>query len=571
MKKVLIAACLAFFVVQIQAQSIITKWDFESSPLIGGEDTPSPSTGAGTASFVGSMNTGLRNHGTETGCLQVTGTGAWSAEDANPGTEESSGAQFFVSTAGFQFITVQYDLRMSNSATRTERFQYSTDNGQTWENLDLNASNTIIACNGSFDNGRIDRGNTLGAANGDSWGRRAINLSALTTVNDNTQFGFRILAAHHANTGEFRTANNSATIASAGKWRFDNVTVSGATITSSPQLLVNPATINSFTQVLGTPSTEQILTINASNLTGNLTVEVPTHFEVSLTSGTDFASSVTLNAVSGAISNQNLFIRLNRNSLGNAGGDLEIYGGGISTFQMSLTGITIPAGSSQLFINEFMASNSTIIADEFSEFNDWIELYNPNNTAVSLAGYYLSDDATNPLKYQIPTNSTAAIPANGFLLIWADNQTEQGDLHTNFALGTAGEDLLLTAPDGQTLVDSYTFGAQTTDVSEGRSLDGAATWTFFTSPTPNASNNPLLTSEIIEENGLVYPNPFTDKLILKNFKEMAPHSTLMTMEGKIIGKFDSTELDGLSFLVSGTYFLVIESEGIFKTFIINKQ
>ena len=555
----------------INAQVTITNWNFEANPLEGGDNTPSPSTGLGSASFVGSMNTGLRNHGTETGCLQVSGTGAWSAEDANPGTNESSGAQFLVSTAGFQLVTVQYDLRMSNSATRTERFQYTTDAGITWQNLDLNSSNTTISCNGSFDNGRIDRGNNLGDANGDSWGRRIINLSALNPVNDNALFGFRIVAAHYSNSGEFRTANNSTTVAIAGKWRFDNVIVSGAPITSSPQLIISPSSLNSFTQVLGSPSNEQILTLNGTNLTGNITIEVPTHFEVSLTSGGGFSASIEVPVASGSLINQTVYVRLNRSTLGNAGGDLEIFGGGVTTTQMTLSGITIPSGSAQLYINEFMASNSSIIADEFSEFNDWIELYNPNNSAVSLAGYYISDDATNPLKYQIPTNSTATIPAFGFLLIWADNQSEQGDLHTNFALGTNGEDLVLTAPDGQTLVDSYTFGIQTTDVSEGRSLDGASTWTFFTTPTPNASNNPLNLGEVSSDHIKVNPNPFKSEINISGNFSNNPKIQLFSFDGRLIANFEGNKLENLESLSSGMYFLTIEIDNNFNQFILNKQ
>jgi hypothetical protein len=76
---------------------------------------------------------------------------------------------------------------------------------------------------------------------------------------------------------------------------------------------------------------------------------------------------------------------------------------------------------------------------------------------------------------------------------------------------------------------------------------------------------------LVGEKMMVYPNPFNDKLTLKNTKEMVLHSTLMTMDGKIIGQFESTELEGLSSLASGTYFLAIESDGIINTFIINKQ
>lgn len=46
----------------------------------------------------------------------------------------------------------------------------------------------------------------------------------------------------------------------------------------------------------------------------------------------------------------------------------------------------------QILINEFLASNQTINADEDGDFEDWIELYNNGDEAVNLEGFGLSDD-----------------------------------------------------------------------------------------------------------------------------------------------------------------------------------
>ena len=46
----------------------------------------------------------------------------------------------------------------------------------------------------------------------------------------------------------------------------------------------------------------------------------------------------------------------------------------------------------QLVINEYSCSNISTLQDNFNNYEDWIELYNKGNAAVSLAGYYLSDD-----------------------------------------------------------------------------------------------------------------------------------------------------------------------------------
>jgi len=139
-------------------------------------------------------------------------------------------------------------------------------------------------------------------------------------------------------------------------------------------------------------------------------------------------------------------------------------------------------------LNEFLASNATVIADETGAFADWAELYNPADVPVDLGGYGFTDDLALLGKWTLPEGTT--IEAGGYLLIWCDNDPEDGPLHTTFKLSASGEELGLSRPvdGGFELLDSYVFGAQTTDVSEGRSSDGALDWVFFTTPTPRGDN-----------------------------------------------------------------------------------
>ena len=144
-----------------------------------------------------------------------------------------------------------------------------------------------------------------------------------------------------------------------------------------------------------------------------------------------------------------------------------------------------------LVINEFMADNSSTIEDpdEPGKHPDWIEIYNPNPMAMDMGGMYLSDDFDAPTKFAIP--SGVSIPARGYKVFWADGDTTQGSLHTNFSLSKGGERIRLTAADGVTVLDQIIFGAQTTDVSYGRYPDGTATWGLMASPTPWFANNGL--------------------------------------------------------------------------------
>lgn len=146
----------------------------------------------------------------------------------------------------------------------------------------------------------------------------------------------------------------------------------------------------------------------------------------------------------------------------------------------------------QLVINEFMADNTSCCPDNSSgtnEFDDWIEIYNKGDVSVNIGGMYLSDAKSDPFKSKIPTDnpSLTTIAPGGYLILWADSSPDQGPLHLNFGLSNAGEDVGLFYIDGRT-IDTYTFGAQTQNISWGRTTDGATTWKAFSTPTPGTSN-----------------------------------------------------------------------------------
>ncbi len=147
-----------------------------------------------------------------------------------------------------------------------------------------------------------------------------------------------------------------------------------------------------------------------------------------------------------------------------------------------------------VFINEYMADNASIdlVNPYGGKFDDWFELYNPGTNTVDLGGYYLTGTLTNQTKFQIPNNGHYLIPPHGFYLVWADNNNAQNstnrpELHVNFKLGKSGDSIGLFAPDG-TAIDALSFGAQTTDVSEGRYPDGGAIIRGMPVPTPGAAN-----------------------------------------------------------------------------------
>lgn len=169
---------------------------------------------------------------------------------------------------------------------------------------------------------------------------------------------------------------------------------------------------------------------------------------------------------------------------------------------------------SGLFVNEFLASNNNTMSDITGEYEDWFELFNSSSNSVNLQGYYLSDDTSNLTKFEI--SNPLSISAGGFLLIWASGDSSRGANHVDFKLSASqGEAVIITAPDGITVLDSVVFGPQTTDISKGRTTDGASSWSFFTTPTPDASNNTstpfsaVLKKPDFSQAGGFYNSPFS--------------------------------------------------------------
>jgi hypothetical protein len=142
-------------------------------------------------------------------------------------------------------------------------------------------------------------------------------------------------------------------------------------------------------------------------------------------------------------------------------------------------------------ISEFMASNTVTLADQDQAFSDWIEIHNPDGAPVNLAGWYLTDNAANKLRWQFPA---VTLSPGGYLVVFASNKNRRdpaAELHTNFALAAEGEYLGLIRPDGVTVASEYapTFPVQLNDISYGR-LGAVAEAVYFPNPTPGAANNP---------------------------------------------------------------------------------
>ncbi len=143
-------------------------------------------------------------------------------------------------------------------------------------------------------------------------------------------------------------------------------------------------------------------------------------------------------------------------------------------------------GPARVVINEFMADNDGLVADELGEFDDWVEVYNAGGRPADLERISLSNDPAELTLYTFPAGST--LGPGEFAYVWTDSAADQGEMHASFKLGNEGGAIVLSAAGA--IIDELTYDAATVDVGRARIPDGGDTWQDTTNVTPGAANTP---------------------------------------------------------------------------------
>ncbi len=232
--------------------------------------------------------------------------------------------------------------------------------------------------------------------------------------------------------------------------------------------------------------------------------------------------------------------------------------------------------SNELTINEIMCTNTSSIKDNFDENEDWMELYNPQDTAINLTGKYLTDKKDNLVKWQFGEN--IKIEPKSYLLVWCDEDGSQGDLHANFKLSSSGEFTAIVDTDGVTIIDSVTIPALPENESFARD-NNSGEWYITNSTTPGASNiiTNIKSNELIKNKFSLsaYPNPFNP--VTKINYEIPEESIVKISVYNNIGKeittlFNSKQKPGnyniewnAKDYASSVYFIKVQSGKYFKT------
>ena len=208
-------------------------------------------------------------------------------------------------------------------------------------------------------------------------------------------------------------------------------------------------------------------------------------------------------------------------------------------------------------INEVMASNTNTAADEAGQYEDWIELHNLTNQTVDLTGFALSDNPANLRKWLFPAGTS--IPANGYLIVWADEDGTQGPLHASFKLSASGESLSLVDSLSYFL-DNISFDEQTSDLGYARIPNGTGPF-VIQAPTFGAFNGSVSTFEpgtSIDHGITIAPNPAFESLRVNLFGgNLEGKVYIMDTTGRTVLETDAqaTQTLFVGDWPSGVYFL----------------
>ncbi|MEC9209558.1 MAG: CotH kinase family protein [Bacteroidota bacterium] len=165
-----------------------------------------------------------------------------------------------------------------------------------------------------------------------------------------------------------------------------------------------------------------------------------------------------------------------------------------------------------LVINEIMAANSSSVADQDGEFDDWVELYNGGVNSINLSGFYLSDNENDLTKWSFPSVS---IQPNDYLIIWCDTAgVSQAGLHTTYRLSADQEEVYLSDPSGN-VIDAVHYVNMIADKGYARVPNGSGTMQHQDHTYEDNNQQATENSDISYESKFrVYPNPSNTRIYL---------------------------------------------------------
>lgn len=182
------------------------------------------------------------------------------------------------------------------------------------------------------------------------------------------------------------------------------------TVTLSPTITLSHTLLSTFIYTLGSgPSGEQSFTVYGQELTGNVTVTAPTNFQVSTTSGSGFAGSVTLNQTGGVVQ-QTVFVRMNAGLSTASYGPVNVTlsSNGAVTKAVAVRGSVVGSGTPTVLVSSVTVSGFGYLVNN-----------GPSGTqtlTVSGASLGANITITPPSNYEISTSPNSGFTGSAIVL-----------------------------------------------------------------------------------------------------------------------------------------------------------
>ena len=224
-------------------------------------------------------------------------------------------------------------LKFNTSSTNTDKFT----NLQLWKSTDNDFSTT-------GDNTQITSGITITQNASD------ITVALSTALTLSTTATNLFLVADPVSSVNSSTASIQLTLPTSGV-TVSTGTVTGSTVTGTnytfvsptdPALTVTGGPLSCGNAVTGTNSSPQTFTVAGSNLAGDISVSAPSLFQVSLSSGSGYSSSVTLTRSGNSVATTTIYAIFSPSAAdGSHSGSITISTSGAASSTVSVSGNAI--------------------------------------------------------------------------------------------------------------------------------------------------------------------------------------------------------------------------------------
>lgn len=146
--------------------------------------------------------------------------------------------------------------------------------------------------------------------------------------------------------------------------------------------------------------------------------------------------------------------------------------------------MTVMDQSDPIHINEVLKYNTLSAIDADGERGEWLELKNFSSEAVTLLGYFLSDNPDDLYKWALP--DVTLQPGEYKVIFLSGKNRTDGELHANFGLSDEENEVYFTTLSGMRTESISLAGVTRDNISVG--LDQGRNIRYYATPTPGGEN-----------------------------------------------------------------------------------